>query len=153
ASQGPPRRDPRRRARGRRVVVGVGRRRDVAQDRDRRGGRRPPPSARARARASSHTDVSEREREIKLAAPADFVLPPLTDPGGDVFAEPSETVVLDATYFDTDDLRLARSGASLRHRNDEGWTVKLPTAPASHDDVLERDEHRFAGAPWAPPEA
>ena len=29
-------------------------------------------------------------------------------------------------YFDTPDLRLARAGASLRHRNDEGWMVKLP---------------------------
>ena len=33
------------------------------------------------------------------------------------------------SYYDTDDLRLARAGASLRYRSVDGWTVKLP-APA-----------------------
>ena len=40
----------------------------------------------------------------------------------------ADTVRLQATYFDTADLRLARAGASLRYRNVEGWTVKLPVA-------------------------
>ena len=31
-------------------------------------------------------------------------------------------------YFDTADLRLARWGCSLRFREGEGWTVKLPPA-------------------------
>jgi hypothetical protein len=40
---------------------------------------------------------------------------------------------LSATYFDTDDLWLARWGASLRRRSGEGWTVKLPVAA---DDLV-----------------
>ena len=34
-------------------------------------------------------------------------------------------------------LRLTRAGASLRHRNDEGWVVKLPV---SRDRMLTRLE-------------
>ena len=94
--------------------------------------------------------MSSREREIKLAASPAFRMPPLTDPGGDVFAGPDETLVLDATYYDTDDLRLARSGATLRHRSDQGWLVKLPAGTGN--DVITRDEHDFAGGPSAPPE-
>jgi CHAD domain-containing protein len=99
--------------------------------------------------------VSQREREVKLAAPPHFRLPPLTDLGGNVFAGPPETVVLDATYFDTEDLRLARSGASLRHRSDQGWLAKLPARDPDDDDgdVLSRDEHQFTGPPWTPPDA
>jgi inorganic triphosphatase YgiF len=62
------------------------------------------------------------EREVKLAVTPEFVLPPLTDPGGDVYAGPEETLELHATYFDTDDYRLSRGGASVRSR-DDGWTV------------------------------
>lgn len=95
--------------------------------------------------------MSSREREIKLAAAPAFRMPPLTDAGGDVFAGPDESLVLDATYYDTDDLRLARSGATLRHRSDQGWLVKLPVGIGN--DVLARDEHNFAGAPNVPPAA
>jgi CHAD domain-containing protein len=96
--------------------------------------------------------VSPSEREIKLAVPAEFTLPPLTDPGGDVFAAPTETLELHATYFDTADLRLARVGASVRHR-DDGWTVKLPQG-LEDDGVLSRDELSVAGPDAAtPPEA
>jgi CHAD domain-containing protein len=55
----------------------------------------------------------------------------------------------ETTYYDTDDLRLARWGASLRHRPGEGWTVKLPaerTAP-----FLVRPEIEFEGNGSAPP--
>lgn len=96
--------------------------------------------------------MSTREREVKLAASPEFRVPPLTDPGGNVFAGPAETVTLDATYFDTADLRLARGGASLRHRSDEGWLVKLP-APGGDEELLSRDEHQFAGTPWSLPDA
>jgi len=87
--------------------------------------------------------VSGIEREIKLTVPAEFVLPPLSDPAADLFAGPAETLELRATYFDTDDLRLARSGASLRHR-DDGWTVKLPRG-VGEEGVLARDELAVAG--------
>jgi inorganic triphosphatase YgiF len=62
-------------------------------------------------------------REIKLAAPPTVTLPPLSDPLAGVIAEPAGTRHLVATYYDTDDLRLARAGVSLRHRSDEGWAV------------------------------
>ena len=55
----------------------------------------------------------------------------------------------DSTYYDTDDLRLARWGASLRHRPGEGWTVKLP---AERDaPYLVRPEIVFEGGVEAPP--
>ena len=96
--------------------------------------------------------MSNREREIKLAAPPGFHLPPLTDPGSDVFERTPSTIELDATYYDTDDLRLARAGALLRHRNDEGWMVKLPSAEADAT-ALVRDEHLFSdGVGDEPPE-
>jgi len=93
----------------------------------------------------------EREREVKLAVPAGFRLPSLTDPEGGTFEGTSETIHLDAIYYDTSDSRLARAGASLRHRNDGGWTVKLPVA--SDGEGLERDEHHFTGPATTPPQA
>jgi CHAD domain-containing protein len=95
-----------------------------------------------------------REREVKLAMPAGFVLPSLADPLAGIFEQPTEALELDATYYDTEDLRITRSGASIRRRNDEGWTVKLPATPEADDDGLVRDEHHFTddGSP-APPDA
>src|SRR2546427_12893836 len=68
------------------------------------------------------------EREVKLAAWGGFTVPPLDDVGPDVSVAPLKTKKLDATYYDTRDLRLARAGVSLRHRagDDPPWTVKLP---------------------------
>ena len=55
----------------------------------------------------------------------------------------------ETTYYDTDDLRLARWGASLRHRPGEGWTVKLP---AERDaPFLVRPEIVFEGNGGTPP--
>ena len=52
---------------------------------------------------------------------------------------PRPTVTLTATYYDTDDLRLARSGVSLRRRvggSDEGWHLKLPAGgPGSREEL------------------
>jgi CHAD domain-containing protein len=88
--------------------------------------------------------VTTVEREIKLAPPDDFQLPPLTDPGGGVFASPETTASLVARYYDTDDLRITRAGASLRYRDPEGWTVKLPRSDGD-DEILSRDEHHLPG--------
>jgi CHAD domain-containing protein len=96
--------------------------------------------------------VSTTEREIKFAPPAGFRLPPLTDPGGGVFASPETTATLTATYYDTTDLRITRSGASLRYRDPDGWTVKLPRSDGD-DEVLARDEHHVAGDSEALPDA
>jgi CHAD domain-containing protein len=92
-----------------------------------------------------------RERETKLAPAPGFRLPDLTGVVEGVSTVPADTLDLQATYFDTPDLRLARSGASLRYRNDEGWLVKLPEPDSDEDGLLARHEHRFDGAPGAPP--
>ncbi len=86
------------------------------------------------------------EREAKLVAPARFGLPDLAGlvPGATAVA--LAEAHLNATYYDTADLRLARSGITLRHRDGEpgpSWTVKLPDdAPGP---VLARREIRFGG--------
>jgi CHAD domain-containing protein len=81
------------------------------------------------------------ERETKLQVPAGFRLPDL---GGDgIVAVEGQAQRFGTTYVDTDDLRLARWGSSLRHREGQGWTVKLPADGAG--DLLARDERVFAG--------
>jgi CHAD domain-containing protein len=94
--------------------------------------------------------VTVPEREIKLAAPPTVTLSPLSDPLAGVIAEPAGTCHLVATYYDTDDLRLARAGVSLRHRSDEGWAVQLP-AGSDDDPLLDRSTYAFAGDEADPP--
>jgi inorganic triphosphatase YgiF len=62
-----------------------------------------------------------------------------------VTARPLAERVLDATYYDTRDLRLARAGVSLRHRagDDPPWTVKLPEG--DRGPVMSRHEISFEG--------
>jgi len=88
------------------------------------------------------------ERELKLAAGAGFRMPSIYGLGGStVRSAPPERNA--TTYYDTADLRLARWGASLRHRPGEGWTVKLP---AERDaPFLVRPEIVFEGNGARPP--
>jgi len=68
------------------------------------------------------TDTVEVERKYEL--PADAELP-------DLGAVRQDDLELDAVYYDTADLRLARSGVTLRRRTggeDAGWHLKLPAA-------------------------
>jgi CHAD domain-containing protein len=90
------------------------------------------------------------ERELKLAAAPDFRMPSIFGLVGTVVRQaPPERN--ETTYYDTDDLRLARWGASLRHRPGEGWTVKLP---AERDaPFLVRPEIVFEGDGGSPPPA
>ncbi|HYT39208.1 MAG TPA: CYTH and CHAD domain-containing protein [Acidimicrobiia bacterium] len=85
------------------------------------------------------------EREVKLAAWGGFVLPALDDLAPDLSVEPLKVKKLDATYYDTRDLRLARAGVSLRHRigDDPPWTVKLPDGDSG--PVMSRREIPFDG--------
>ncbi len=74
------------------------------------------------------------ETERKYDVPADFQLPKL--------AGAAEAAVhdLDATYFDTEDLRLAKNRRTLRRRTggeDAGWHLKTP------GDGSTRTEHRL----------
>ena len=79
------------------------------------------------------------EEERKYEVDTGFRLPDLTEcapEDGRLIVRPPQK--LRATYYDTADLRLARSGASLRHRrgDDEPWTVKLPTdAPGVRNEI------------------
>ena len=94
-----------------------------------------------------------RERETKLAAGLDFSLPDLS---AEVEGSSSRSLPvrdLDAVYYDTRDLRLARWGITVRHRtgDGDGWTVKLPEGDAG--PALVRRELTFSGPPGAlPPE-
>ena len=92
-----------------------------------------------------------REREAKLVVPDDFRMPAPEDLAPHVSAGAAETVEQGAIYYDTEDLRLTRSGVSLRFRSDDGWTVKLPEGRT--DSTLVRAEHHFAGEPGSPPSA
>jgi CHAD domain-containing protein len=74
------------------------------------------------------------ETERKYDVPEGFVLPSLAGAGD------PETRELDATYFDTPDLRLARNRRTLRRRtggDDAGWHLKTP------GEGVSRTEHRL----------
>jgi CHAD domain-containing protein len=90
-----------------------------------------------------------REREIKLSAAPTFVMPDLSSLGDDLRVAVEEPHRTQTTYLDTEDLRLARAGASLRLRTGEGWTVKLPGEVSN--GVLSRPEYTFATEAAAPP--
>ena len=91
------------------------------------------------------------ERETKLLAPAGFRLPDLS--GGGLVAAPATERRYATVYLDTPELDVARWGCSLRHREGEGWTVKLPSR--TEGEMLVRGEHEFDGAASNrnPPEA
>jgi CHAD domain-containing protein len=96
-------------------------------------------------------DRSTAEREMKLAAAPSFEVPSLEGLADGVTVAMRDPQRLSTTYLDTDDLRLARWGVSLRHRAGEGWTVKLP--PESDGALLVRAELTFAGNGRRPPAA
>jgi CHAD domain-containing protein len=91
------------------------------------------------------------EREVKLSVPAAFALPDLSDLES-LVATPAEPRRYQTVYVDTEDLRLARWNCSLRHREGEGWTLKLP--PTLEGVLVVRDELAFEGeARRVPPQA
>jgi CHAD domain-containing protein len=82
------------------------------------------------------TEILETER--KYEAPPGARLPDLGDlPDVAAVAGPEEQV-LQAKFFDTDDLRLIRRGITLRRRqggNDSGWHLKLPVGGDSRREI------------------
>src|SRR3954453_17199497 len=91
----------------------------------------------------------DREVERKYVVDDGFELPPLTElmAGTDVLRDAVIVPVvegepvrqrLDATYFDTADLRLATAGLTLRRRsggNDAGWHLTVQAGPDAHAQV------------------
>ncbi|WP_091451032.1 CYTH and CHAD domain-containing protein [Actinokineospora iranica] len=79
-----------------------------------------------------------REIERKYEAGADFALPDLTAAGPVSACSGPRRTELDATYFDTADLRLAHAGVTLRRRtggDDAGWHAKLPVGLDTRDEI------------------
>jgi CHAD domain-containing protein len=91
-----------------------------------------------------------REVERKYVADDSFELPPLTElMAGDDGRRVGDVAVpvvegepvrqqLAATYFDTDDLRLAAAGLTLRRRTggeDAGWHLKVPAGSNARSEV------------------
>lgn len=94
------------------------------------------------------------EVEAKLLAPDGFVLPELSALLSGCEAKPAAVVTLDARYYDTADLRLARSGSTLRYRSGEGrsgWTLKLPRM--RQRSSLSRTEIDLEGPPDQVPDS
>lgn len=81
------------------------------------------------------------EREIKLPVSPTFAMPPLDDAAPGVRAVARGDATLHTVYFDAPDLRLVRAGASLRYREGQSWTVKLPAAQGM--PLLAREEVEF----------
>ena len=94
-----------------------------------------------------------RETELKLSVHPSFIVPQLEDESRFRLEEGAE-LDLRATYYDTEDLRLARSGVTLRYRSgegddDDGWTLKLPADSRTPNT---REEIRLAGSPATIPD-
>ncbi|HEX2118643.1 MAG TPA: CYTH and CHAD domain-containing protein, partial [Acidimicrobiales bacterium] len=93
------------------------------------------------------------ETEVKLGAWAGFELPSLDGVADDVTAVARAPLTLVAAYYDTEDLRLARWGVTVRHRSGDGsgWTVKLPEG--DEGPAMVRRELNFEGPPDTVPDA
>jgi CHAD domain-containing protein len=86
--------------------------------------------------------VRVRELELKFSVHEPFTLPDVAADGAGVArVEPTGKATLRATYYDTEDLRLAREGITLRRRtggSDAGWHLKLPLLgdhPGARDEI------------------
>ena len=97
------------------------------------------------------TATDQLEIERKYDAGPDFELPDLGTLPGYSVTEP-ETFHMAATYFDTDDLRLAANKVTLRRRTggeDDAWHLKLPVRPGTR---RERHLPLSAGSDTVPEE-
>jgi CHAD domain-containing protein len=86
------------------------------------------------------TTVRETERKYELSDEVE--LPGWTGLAGVESLVGPEEQTLEAVYYDTEDLRLARAGVTLRRRrggDDGGWHLKLPVGGDSRDEVRVSD--------------
>lgn len=102
-------------------------------------------------------ELTDVEVEVKLGAWPGFAVPVLDGLVPGVRAGTAVERTLDAVYHDTPDLRLVRSGITLRHRTGEGgaegrWTLKRAAdAPDDVEGVMARHEHDVDGPPGPVP--
>jgi CHAD domain-containing protein len=78
------------------------------------------------------------ETERKYDVDEDTALPQWDGVGNVQNAVGPEEQLLEATYFDTPDLRLAAAGVTLRRRrggSDSGWHLKLPVASGTREEI------------------
>lgn len=95
---------------------------------------------------STHVVEIEQKYDVGDAAP----LPPLDDLPGVGRVEPAVEHQLEATYFDTEDLRLASRHITLRRRtggDDAGWHLKLPSTTDERHEVREPLGKQTDGVP------
>jgi CHAD domain-containing protein len=99
---------------------------------------------------------SALEREVKLDAAPGLAVPNLAGVAAGVVIRNRSDQRLQAAYYDTEDLRLLRSGVTLRHRREARapaesgeWTLKLPEGGSR--TVLARQELSWPGPPGAVP--
>ena len=84
-------------------------------------------------RVATHLEIERKYDAIPGRA-----LPPLDDVPGIGRADEAGESSLEATYFDTEDLRLARHKVTFRRRtggSDAGWHVKLPASGDARTEV------------------
>ena len=65
-----------------------------------------------------------------LSSPPGFHLPALNDLADGIVSAEAEPTVIELTYYDTPDLRLARAGVTLLYRGDDGWVVTSAARPS-----------------------
>jgi CHAD domain-containing protein len=93
----------------------------------------------------------ERCRELVWEAPPGFPLPDVDGLAEALVSVPAPEGSLVLRYFDSDDLRLARWGASLLHDPQHGWLVEL--APQPRGILATCRAFAFAGGDAPPPNA
>jgi CHAD domain-containing protein len=89
-----------------------------------------------------HREVERKylaEDDAPLPSPARLVAQAgvLPDPGS-TLTESEETALLEAVYHDTEDLRLAAAGLSVRRRtggHDAGWHLKVPDGTGARSEI------------------
>ncbi|MFE0258194.1 CHAD domain-containing protein [Streptomyces sp. NPDC059010] len=83
--------------------------------------------------------MADTKREIERKYESDHSgLPDLTGVAGVAAVIDKGVAQLDATYYDTEDERLAASSITLRRRtggSDAGWHLKFPVSPGVRDEI------------------
>ncbi len=78
------------------------------------------------------------ETEIKYEAPPGTSVPRLSRLPSVAGSSGPEEQILEAEYYDTDDMRLIRNGVTLRRRrggSDPGWHLKLPAGGSTRQEI------------------